>query len=158
LVYCRRWEMPKKATLKCVEDPGILELAEGLKVLSDPNRLRILCLLLRGERCVCEVERELGVSQQLASHHLNVLKEAGFLVSRRVGTSFYYTVVVGRLEGIMEVMRRYLGGDEGGQEDASGYCCGSETSAGEGRNGEDEARPRAAVSRAGVKTRGGGGR
>ncbi|MBC7252815.1 MAG: helix-turn-helix transcriptional regulator [Actinobacteria bacterium] len=150
--------MSRRTILKCVEDPGILELAEGLKVLSDPNRLRILCLLLRGERCVCEVERELGISQQLASHHLNVLKEAGFLASRRVGTSFYYTVVAGRLEGIMEVMRRYLGREGGGREEASRYCCGSETSAGAGRSGEDEARPRAAVSRAGVKTRGGGGR
>lgn len=145
-------------TLKCVLDPGITELAEGLRVLADPNRLRILCLLLRGERCVCEVERELGISQQLASHHLNVLKEAGFLVSRREGTSSYYSVVAGRLEGIMEVMRRYLGRKEEDGENALGYCCGSEADIrGEG-NGEEEVRLRSAGSRTGEKKRGGTGR
>lgn len=39
--------MTKRGKIKCMEDPGIVELAEGLKTLSDPNRLRILCLLLR---------------------------------------------------------------------------------------------------------------
>ncbi|WP_287155574.1 metalloregulator ArsR/SmtB family transcription factor [Candidatus Solincola tengchongensis] len=109
--------MAEKQTLRCVVDPGIVELADGLKILSDPNRLRILCLLLRGERCVCEVERELNISQQLASHHLNVLREAGFLESRRAGTSSYYAVVAERLEGILDMMRRFLGG---GLEDRPG--------------------------------------
>jgi DNA-binding transcriptional ArsR family regulator len=36
------------------------------------------------------VKRELGISQQLASHNLNVLKEAGFLRSRLEGSSCYY--------------------------------------------------------------------
>jgi DNA-binding transcriptional ArsR family regulator len=58
---------------KCKSDPRVIELAEALKVLSDPNRLRIMCLLSGGEKCVCEVERELEISQQLSSHHLGVL-------------------------------------------------------------------------------------
>ncbi len=95
--------------IKCVADPGIVELAESMRVLSDANRLRVMCLLLRGERCVCEVERELGISQQLASHHLNVLKDAGFLVARKEGTSSYYAVVEEKLERALAVMNRYLG-------------------------------------------------
>lgn len=92
----------------CLRDQGIKELAEGLRVLSDVNRLRIICLLLGGERCVCEVVRELGISQQLASHHLNVLKEAGFLRSRKEGSSCYYSVVPDRLERIVVTLERYL--------------------------------------------------
>ncbi|MBC7231174.1 MAG: winged helix-turn-helix transcriptional regulator [Actinobacteria bacterium] len=95
--------------LSCVEDPAILELAEGLKVISDPNRLRIICLLLKGERCVCEVERELKISQQLASHHLSVLREAGILEARREGTSSYYRVVEEKLDALTGVFLRYLG-------------------------------------------------
>jgi ArsR family transcriptional regulator len=112
-----------KKRLRCVDDPGIVELAEGLKVISDPNRLRILCLLLRGERCVCEVEQELEVSQQLASHHLNVLRERGLLRVRKEGTSSYYSVAEDRLDGITEVFVRYLGYRMGRNEDGGEACC-----------------------------------
>lgn len=91
----------------------MVKLAEDLKVISDPNRLRILCLLLRGERCVCEVERELEISQQLASHHLNVLKDHGFLRSRKEGASAYYSVVEERLGEITRVFMTYLGVESG---------------------------------------------
>jgi DNA-binding transcriptional ArsR family regulator len=100
--------MAKRKTLKCMEDPGIVDLAEALKTLSDPNRLRVICLLLKGERCVCEVERELAISQQLASHHLNVLKDGGFLLLRKEGTSSYYSVDRGRLERITGIFLTYL--------------------------------------------------
>jgi DNA-binding transcriptional ArsR family regulator len=110
--------------LRCVQDPGIVELAEGLRLLSDPNRLRILCLLLKGERCVCEVERELGISQQLASHHLTALREGGFLASRREKTSIYYSVEQAKLERTTNILLSYLGtgaaGPGGGAEEA---CC-----------------------------------
>ncbi len=109
--------------LRCVDDPGIVELAEGLKIISDPNRLRILCLLLRGERCVCEVEQELEISQQLASHHLNVLKESGLLEARREGTSSYYSVVEDRLDSFTEVFVRYLGYRGGSGEGDGAVCC-----------------------------------
>ncbi len=98
-----------KKELRCVEDPGIVELADSLKTLSDPNRLRIVCLLLRSERCVCEVEGELGISQQLASHHLNVLKESEILRVRKEGTSSYYSVAEDKLDRVTDVFLRHLG-------------------------------------------------
>lgn len=117
--------MAGKQNLKCMDDPRILELAEALKTLSDPNRLRIMCMLLKGERCVCEVEGELGVSQQLASHHLNVLKESGFLSLRKEGTSSYYSVDRGRLEIITRVFMTYLDYRKQGDSPEAGLvCCG----------------------------------
>jgi ArsR family transcriptional regulator len=115
--------MAGRESLKCVADPGIIELAEDLKVLSDPNRLRIMCLLLRGERCVCEVEKELGISQQLASHHLNVLRESGLLRARKEGTSSYYTVAKDKLDRVTEVFLRYLGYHGKFGEEEEGVCC-----------------------------------
>lgn len=117
--------MVKRGNLKCVDDPGIVDLAEGLKSLSDPNRLRIVCLLLKGERCVCEVERELNISQQLASHHLNVLKESGFLFSRKKGTSSYYSVDRARLERITGTFLTYLDYKEEARPAGGDFaCCG----------------------------------
>jgi DNA-binding transcriptional ArsR family regulator len=92
----------------CRNDPGIDELAEALKTLSDPNRLRMMCFLSGGERCVCDVESELGISQQLASHHLNVLRDAGFLKMRRTGTWSFYSVDRRKLKRAGDGFMRYL--------------------------------------------------
>ena len=93
---------------KCKKDPRIVELADALKTLADPNRLRIMCFLSKGERCVCDVESELGISQQLTSHHVNVLKEAGFLKLRKEGTRYHYSIDREFLKGVNEVFGEYL--------------------------------------------------
>lgn len=55
------------------------ELTKILKVIAEPNRLRILCFLSSGTKCVCEIERNLSLSQNLVSHHLKVLREANLI-------------------------------------------------------------------------------
>jgi DNA-binding transcriptional ArsR family regulator len=98
----------KKQEPSCRRDPRVIELADALKMLSDPNRLRMMCFLLTGEKCVCDVERELGISQQLTSHHLNVLKEAGFLKMRKEGTSSHYSVDREYLKQINDMFEQFL--------------------------------------------------
>ncbi|TMD80157.1 MAG: winged helix-turn-helix transcriptional regulator [Chloroflexi bacterium] len=51
--------------------------------LSDGNRRRILALVRDEPRAVGEVAARLGLSQQIASHHLRVLNRAGLVVERR---------------------------------------------------------------------------
>ena len=58
-------------------------LAARLRALSEPNRLQIVTLLRASERCVCEIESALGLSQSLVSNHLRVLRQAGLVVARR---------------------------------------------------------------------------
>ena len=58
-------------------------LATFLKLLADPTRRRIFLLLLRGETCNCELTGLLGLPQNLISHHLRQLREAGLVRSRR---------------------------------------------------------------------------
>ena len=93
---------------KCRKDPRIVELAEALKALADPNRLRIMCYLSRGESCVCEVEEELGISQQLTSHHLHVLMDGGFLKLRKEGTRYNYSIDRDFLERVGDIFGDYL--------------------------------------------------
>lgn len=45
-----------------------------LKVLSDPNRIRILKLLKKRKMCVCELSSILGITQPSVSRHLKKLK------------------------------------------------------------------------------------
>lgn len=51
--------------------------------LSDGNRRRILTLVRDEPRAVGEVAAELGLSQQIASHHLRVLRGAGLVSEHR---------------------------------------------------------------------------
>lgn len=94
-----------KPTFKCATNPEVDELSETLKVISDPNRLRILCALFSGEKCVCEIEEGLAISQPLASHHLGVLREAGLVEVRREGTSSFYSLVV---EALLKLNREFM--------------------------------------------------
>jgi ArsR family transcriptional regulator len=112
-----------KKTPSCVSDPQLVELSQALSTLSDPNRLRIMCFLSRGEQCVCHVERQLGISQQLASHHLNVLRDAGFLNVRKKGTWSHYSINGGALKHVNTIFLKYLNaeGVSNGKDEA--VCC-----------------------------------
>ncbi|RJQ31916.1 MAG: ArsR family transcriptional regulator [Actinobacteria bacterium] len=68
----------------------IKELADYLKIISDENRLKILCLLKDGERCVCHIYEPLDLPQNLISHHLKTLKKAELLHSRKEGKWMFY--------------------------------------------------------------------
>jgi len=61
-----------------------------LKCLADETRLQILMTLKDGERCVCEIFRELGKEQSLISHHLKTLRKCGIVEYRREGKRIRY--------------------------------------------------------------------
>jgi ArsR family transcriptional regulator, arsenate/arsenite/antimonite-responsive transcriptional repressor len=55
-----------------------------LSALAEPTRLGAIRLLWNGrEHCVCELMRDLGVTQSRMSRHMAVLKQAGLVVDRR---------------------------------------------------------------------------
>ncbi len=79
-------------------------LADLFRVLAEPNRLRIMYLLMQQETCVCELLPELGISQPLLSHHLSVLAEAGLVRTRRQAQRIFYSVApeaLARLKGLL---------------------------------------------------------
>jgi len=83
------------------------DLALVLKTLGDVNRLRIFALLRNGERCVCDIEAETRLSQNLVSHHLRALREAGLIECRRDGRWAYYAVnraSLPRLQGAVHML------------------------------------------------------
>jgi len=64
-----------------------------LKCLGDETRFKILLTLKSGERCVCEIVKELGKEQSLISHHLRALKVCGLIKSKRDGRKIKYKLV-----------------------------------------------------------------
>ena len=65
-------------------------IIKTLKVVADPNRLRIL-LLLRGEELsVAELQEILAMGQSTISTHLSQLRQAELVEDRRTGKSHFY--------------------------------------------------------------------
>lgn len=56
-----------------------------MKALSDPNRVKLLKMLQRRERCVCEIQAALGIAQPTVSKHLKVLEGAGLVGRKKDG-------------------------------------------------------------------------
>ena len=71
---------------------SIDDTARLLKLLGEPNRLRIMSVLNNGsEHCVCEFDDHMpNVSQSLLSHHLADLKDASLVVAEKRGQRVYY--------------------------------------------------------------------
>lgn len=66
------------------EDAAVIEqLARQLKVLGEPNRLRIVQLLREGVQCNCELGDALEMAPNLISHHLRILREVGLVEVER---------------------------------------------------------------------------
>lgn len=67
-------------------------LARILKVACEESRLKILNILQEGERCVCEIEKQIDLSQSLISHHLKDLKDEGIVADKKQGLRVYYSL------------------------------------------------------------------
>lgn len=65
-------------------------LTSLLKLISVESRLKILCILQKGNHCVCDIEKHINESQSLISHHLKDLKEAGLIKDEKKGQFVNY--------------------------------------------------------------------
>ena len=66
----------------------LIPLAGVFKALGHPVRLMIVEMLLDGERCVCELQKDSGRDMSTISSHLNVLKNNRVLSWRTLWTNF----------------------------------------------------------------------
>ena len=71
------------------------DCATKLAVLADPTRLAVVEVLLGGSCNVTEINRHLGVRQNLLSHHLRVLRDAELVTSCRDGKAVRYALANG---------------------------------------------------------------
>jgi DNA-binding transcriptional ArsR family regulator len=76
--------------------------------LSDPIRLEIVTYLQDGERCVCEIVPHLNLIQPLISRHLKILKDAGIVRCRKVGTKRLYSIVDPRIFTVVDALTSEL--------------------------------------------------
>ncbi len=78
------------------------------QVLADPTRVRIVELLLEGEKNVSELVERLAVPQARVSSHLGCLRWCGYIGSRREGKFIYYRITDPRVSELMRLARTMM--------------------------------------------------
>lgn len=68
------------------------EMIDFLKIISEENRLKIICFLKNKEKCVCEIQEFLDIPQNLVSHHLKVMKNFNLIKSNKIGLNVFYSL------------------------------------------------------------------
>lgn len=94
-----RTMQPMKATDQDPLQPQ--RCAEVLCALASPERLRIVRLLIDGEKNVTEITEALGIPPLNVSHHLTALKQARLIQPRKAGRFVYYGLCEGVLSEAM---------------------------------------------------------
>lgn len=75
-------------------------IAEIFKALGDENRVEILIMLSKGEKCACKLLEELEVSQPTLSHHMKILCDSKLVNARKEGRWMHYSL---SQEGMNEI-------------------------------------------------------
>lgn len=93
---------------KLVLDISKLEMAASkLRAIAHPMRIAIIDLLHdKNKLSVTEIYSSLDIEQASASHHLNILKNKGILVSKREGKKIFYALKNVTLTEIIDCINR----------------------------------------------------
>ncbi len=93
-------------------EPKISDASKLMEMLSQPHRLKILCLLQEGEQSVLSLAKAAGLSQPAMSHHLRKLRDSQFVQTRRDAQTIYYSLRGGEVAAIIGVLHDlYCGTD-----------------------------------------------
>ena len=79
----------------------LLELSGFFKVFGDATRIKILCILLQSEMCVCDLAQTLNMTQSAISHQLRMLKQMKLVKSRLEGKTVFYSLADGHIKTIV---------------------------------------------------------
>jgi len=75
-----------------------------MKVLSNPDRLMLLCQLSQGEKRVGELEEILCILQPTLSQQLTVLRDEELVSTRREGKNIYYQIASPQALAVMNIL------------------------------------------------------
>ena len=91
-----------------LDEEELIEMAELFKMFGDSTRIKILCGLFEGEKCVQEITDATSASQSAVSHQLRLLKQARLVRSRRNGKQIYYSLSDDHVKTILGMAKEHL--------------------------------------------------
>lgn len=94
--------------LRGMSEEELNDLAELFKIFADSTRIRILYVLLNGERNVTEICDELDMRQSAVSHQLKILKSSKLVKARREGKSMVYSLADYHVKTILAMGKEHI--------------------------------------------------
>ena len=81
-------------------------IAAIFKAFCDENRVKILKLLLTGEKCACVLLDDMHITQPTLSHHMKILCDSGIVIGRKEGKWTHYSISEKGVEQAKECLRQ----------------------------------------------------
>ena len=75
------------------QDKSTDDLTKFFSALANKKRIRIIYILKKKDRCVCEIEAVLDESQSAVSHHLRILEKSGLIRGLKKGKFTHYEII-----------------------------------------------------------------
>ena len=98
---CPHYNKIKEAKQKEPTREDILKLSNMFKLFADDTRLRIICILIKEELCVCDLCEALNLNQSTVSHQLQLLRNSNLVKYRRDGKQIFYRLQDEHVERII---------------------------------------------------------
>ena len=89
------------------------DIATIFKAFCDENRIRILQLLLDGEKCACRMLEEMNITQPTLSHHMKILCDSGIVEGRKEGKWMHYSISSEGIKAALEYLESLMNFGEG---------------------------------------------
>jgi ArsR family transcriptional regulator len=83
------------------------EACKLMKVLSNSDRMMLLCEIGQGEKCVSELEIALDLHQPTLSQQLTVLRNQKLVKTRREGKQIYYSLASEIAVSVMSLLYKH---------------------------------------------------
>ncbi len=99
--------MPNVLSPQDLSEEALKLITSRFKVLSEPNRLKLIIALHDGQKSVSELIEATGLRQANVSRHLQTLTQAGLLARHRQGLAVFYSIAD---RGIFDMCRQVCGG------------------------------------------------
>lgn len=91
------------------DENTLIDLAELFKIFGDSTRIKILFILLQGERSVNEIAADLNMTQSAISHQLRILKSSRLIKAVRDGKLSIYSLADSHVTSILNQGLEHVG-------------------------------------------------
>ncbi len=94
-----------------MEKQEYIKFIEQLRAVAEPNRLKILNLIMSGIQCNCNLGDSLNIKPNLISHHISILQDAGFIRLERDPVDarwIYYSINKDELDEFNKSLREFF--------------------------------------------------
>ena len=93
------------------------------KAFCDENRVKILKLLLTGEKCACVLLDDMHITQPTLSHHMKILCDSGIVIGRKEGKWVYYSLNARQGDVLQQVVGDLMKPSGTSVADDADRCC-----------------------------------